>query len=52
MKKNDRKKNGLWKTLKRERTSYLMLLPNIIMFAAFTVYPLCWACLLYTSRCV
>ena len=43
MKKNDRKKNGLWKTLKRERTSYLMLLPNIIMFAAFTVYPLCWA---------
>lgn len=26
-----------------ERTSYLMLLPNIIMFAVFTVYPILWA---------
>lgn len=32
----------LWQRVKRERVSYLMLLPNIIMFAVFTVYPLIW----------
>lgn len=32
----------LWKRIREERTSYLMLLPNVIMFAVFTVYPLLW----------
>lgn len=32
----------LWQRVKRERVSYLMLLPNVIMFALFTVYPLIW----------
>lgn len=35
-------KNTLWQQIKRERTSYLMLLPNVIMFAVFTIYPLLW----------
>ena len=36
------KNANLKKVLKREKTSYLMLLPNIILFAVFTIYPLCW----------
>ena len=35
-------KHSLWKWVNRERVSYLMLLPNIILFLAFTVYPLLW----------
>lgn len=35
-------KHSLWKRISRERVSYLMLLPNIILFLAFTVYPLLW----------
>jgi ABC-type sugar transport systems, permease components len=38
-----KKKDGLLKAIKREKISYLMLLPNLVMFAAFTVYPLVWA---------
>lgn len=29
--------------VKRERTSYLMLVPNLVMFAVFTIYPIFWA---------
>lgn len=36
------KNANLKKVLKREKASYLMLLPNIILFAVFTIYPLCW----------
>lgn len=32
----------LWQKIKRERTSYLMLLPNVILFSVFTIYPLLW----------
>jgi len=32
----------LWQRVSKEKISYLMLLPNIIMFAAFTIYPLLW----------
>lgn len=32
----------LWQKIKRERTSYLMLLPNVILFCVFTIYPLLW----------
>lgn len=32
----------LWEKIKKERTSYLMLLPNVIMFITFTIYPLIW----------
>lgn len=35
-------KKTLWQQICREKTSYLMLLPNIILFTAFTVYPLIW----------
>lgn len=35
-------KNTLWQQVKREKVSYLMLLPNVIMFVAFTIYPLIW----------
>lgn len=35
-------KQTLLKRMKGERTSYLMLLPNIILFVAFTIYPLLW----------
>lgn len=35
-------KNTLWQRIKREKTSYLMLLPNVIMFVVFTIYPLIW----------
>lgn len=35
-------KKKLWAHIKREKVSYLMLLPNVIMFAVFTVYPLLW----------
>lgn len=38
----ERKKKGLWARIWAERTSYLMLLPNIILFSVFTVYPLLW----------
>ena len=30
----------LKKHLMRERVSYLMLLPNLVMFGVFTVYPI------------
>ena len=35
-------KNTLWQRMAREKMSYLMLLPNVIMFIAFTIYPLLW----------
>lgn len=35
-------KNTLWQRMAREKMSYLMLLPNVIMFVAFTIYPLLW----------
>ncbi len=35
-------KQSLWKRVKAEKVSYLMLLPNVILFTAFTVYPLLW----------
>lgn len=35
-------RRSLMTRIRDERTSYLMLLPNIILFAAFTVYPLIW----------
>ena len=37
------KKRGVLSQLKREKVSYLMLLPNVIMFLIFTVYPILWA---------
>lgn len=37
-----RKKN-LWTRIYRERVSYLMLLPSVIMFLIFTAYPIIWA---------
>ena len=37
------KKRGVLSKLKREKVSYLMLLPNVIMFLIFTVYPILWA---------
>ena len=36
------KKKSLWWRIKKEKTSYLMLLPNLIMFAVFTIYPILW----------
>ncbi len=33
----------IYKRMYDERVSYLMLLPNVIMFAVFTVYPILWA---------
>lgn len=38
-----KKNKELKKHLTRERVSYLMLLPNLIMFSVFTVYPILWA---------
>lgn len=38
-----RKGLGTWATMKRERTSYLMLVPNLVMFGVFTIYPIIWA---------
>ena len=38
----ERKKKSLWTRIWSERTSYLMLLPNIVLFSVFTVYPLLW----------
>lgn len=38
----ERKKKSLWTQIWAERTSYLMLLPNIILFSVFTIYPLLW----------
>lgn len=35
-------KRSLWKQVRAEKVSYLMLLPNLILFLAFTVYPLLW----------
>lgn len=35
-------KRTLWKRVGAERISYLMLLPNLILFAALTIYPLLW----------
>lgn len=37
------KKRTLGTRIAAEKTSYLMLLPNIIMFAVFTIYPILWA---------
>lgn len=37
------KKRGVLSQMKREKVSYLMLLPNVIMFLIFTVYPILWA---------
>ena len=37
------KKREVLSQLKREKVSYLMLLPNVIMFLIFTVYPILWA---------
>lgn len=37
-----KKGKKVWERVYNERTSYLMLLPNIIMFAVFTVYPILW----------
>ena len=39
----EKKKENLWKKLKREKVSYLMLLPNFFLFLVFTVYPILWA---------
>lgn len=41
--KKKRKKGELKAALKRERVSYLMLLPQFIMFIVFVVYPVIWA---------
>lgn len=38
-----KKGKKVWERVYNERTSYLMLLPNIIMFAVFTVYPILWS---------
>lgn len=35
-------KRSLWSRMKAEKMSYLMLLPNIILFIAFVIYPLAW----------
>ncbi|MDO5153061.1 MAG: sugar ABC transporter permease [Eubacteriales bacterium] len=35
-------RHTLWQRIKKERVSYLMLLPNVIMFTVFTIYPLLW----------
>ena len=32
----------LWQRMSKEKISYMMLLPNVIMFTAFTIYPLLW----------
>lgn len=37
------KKKKLLDQIRREKVSYLMLLPNVIMFLVFTVYPILWA---------
>ncbi len=37
------KKLTLGRRIAAEKTSYLMLLPNLIMFAVFTIYPILWA---------
>lgn len=39
----DKKKTSLLKQMKREKVSYLMLLPNFFLFLVFTVYPILWA---------
>ena len=37
------KKKKILDQIRREKVSYLMLLPNVIMFLVFTVYPIFWA---------
>ena len=37
------KKKKILDQIRREKVSYLMLLPNVIMFLVFTVYPILWA---------
>lgn len=37
------KKLTLGRRIMAEKTSYFMLLPNLIMFAVFTIYPILWA---------
>lgn len=36
------KKKSLWQRIAAEKTSYLMLLPNVVLFCTFTIYPLLW----------
>ena len=36
------KKKSLWQRVAAEKTSYLMLLPNVVLFCTFTIYPLLW----------
>ena len=36
------KKKSLWQRVVAEKTSYLMLLPNVVLFCTFTIYPLLW----------
>ena len=38
-----KKRKEFKKHFRRERVSYLMLLPNLVMFCVFTVYPILWA---------
>ena len=45
-----KKGKKVWERVYNERTSYLMLLPNIIMFAVFTVYPILWLSLIHISE--
>lgn len=33
------RKKSLGRRIREEKTSYLMLLPNLIMFVVFTIYP-------------
>ena len=36
------RKKSLGRRIREEKTSYLMLLPNLIMFVVFTIYPILW----------
>lgn len=38
-----KRKRSVWVDMRNELSSYLMLLPNLIFFATFTVYPIVWA---------
>jgi raffinose/stachyose/melibiose transport system permease protein len=35
--------NGLIRQIRKNKQAYLMMLPNLIIFAALTVYPIIWA---------
>jgi len=43
MRKKENKLSMTLHKIKEERTTYLMLLPNLIMFVVFTIYPIAWA---------